>query len=51
MDYAESFAERGEEDDLFRLDGVIGQDILQQGVLRLDFPNRRYHFQRKPREK
>ena len=33
-------------EDLFKFDGVIGQDILSKGRFRIDFQNRRYSFVR-----
>lgn len=42
---AEGIGPSSEEDDeMIKLDGVIGQDVLAKGVLRIDYSNRRYEF-------
>lgn len=45
MKYAEGMKKPGGEKELFQFDGVLGQDILKHGILRLDFQNRRFEFQ------
>lgn len=50
LSYAEGRDAPEDEDAEFVFDGVIGQDILSQGNLRLDFQNRHYDFQFAPSE-
>ncbi len=45
LKYAEGRQEAVEPGDFFELDGIIGQDILSLGSLRLDFVNRRFVFE------
>ena len=44
MDYAEGVPNTSKEKLLFEWDGVLGQDVLKYGALRLDFQNRRFAF-------
>ena len=44
MDYAEGIPNTSKEKLLFEWDGVLGQDVLKYGSLRLDFQNRRFAF-------
>lgn len=44
MDYAEGIKKTSKEEGIFQFDGVLGQDVLKYGTLRLDFTNRSYQF-------
>lgn len=44
MAYADGMSQIVEPDEIFRFDGVLGQDVLRYGKLRLDFPNRKFEF-------
>ncbi len=50
MDYAEGIKQTSEKDGIFVFDGVLGQNILKHGILRLDFTNRLFRFSHQPRE-
>ncbi|MEM7037375.1 MAG: aspartyl protease family protein [Bacteroidota bacterium] len=48
---SEGIPAREDDEQLIHFDGVIGQDILQKGVFRMDFTNRAFSFSASPSAK